>query len=309
VIRLRRTALARRRHALRLLELQGRFALQAFSMAMLPIDREEVLTKLVAAAREAAEVVMRIYGEEDVGAELKGPSDPVTRADKEANALILARLARDLPGIPIVAEESDPSAFAGFEKSPRALFVDPVDGTRDFIAKNGEFCVMIGLAEEGRATVGVVLCPAFRGVRRTYVAAEGSGAFVLEEDGARTPLQIGRATDLAACRCAVSRFHRSKSVDACLARLACKEIVPVGSSGIKGVLVASGDVAIYAHPSRGLVKLWDACAPDAIVRAAGGIYTDGTGAPFDYRGAVAQGQGTLAANPALHAEALRRLWS
>ncbi|MBX3192563.1 MAG: 3'(2'),5'-bisphosphate nucleotidase CysQ [Labilithrix sp.] len=273
------------------------------------IDRAEVLEKLVVAAREAAEVVMRIYGEDDVGAEMKAPGDPVTRADKEANALILARLARDLPGIPVVAEESDPVAFAGFEGERAALFVDPVDGTRDFIAKNGEFCVMIGLAEEGRATVGVVLCPTFQNRRRTYVAAEGLGAFVLDEDGARTPLRASSATDLSACRCAVSRFHRSKSVDTRLQTLGCKELVPIGSSGIKGVMIASGEIEIYAHPSRGLVKLWDACAPDAIVRAAGGVYTDGTGKPFDYRSAVAQGEGTLAASPRLHAEALRRFAS
>ena len=82
--------------------------------------------------------------------------------------------------------------------------------------------------------------------------------------------------------------------------------MPIGSAGIKGVEVANGALEIYAHPSRGKVKLWDACAPDAIVRAAGGIFTDAKGIPFDYRGAVAQGQGTLAGNPVLHAEAIRR---
>jgi 3'(2'), 5'-bisphosphate nucleotidase len=266
--------------------------------------REDVLRKIVAAAREASEIVMRVYGEEDVGAELKGPGDPVTRADKEANVLILDRLTRDLPGIPIVAEESPASAYDGFGRSKVALFVDPVDGTRDFIERDGEFCVMIGLAEEGRATVGVVLCPVFH---QTFIGIEGVGAFLLADDDTRTPIHVAPETDLANARCAVSRFHRSKNVNARLAELGCKELVPVGSSGIKGVRVASGELEIYAHPSRGLVKLWDACAPDAIARAAGAIYTDATGKAFDYRGAVAQGAGgTLAANPTLHAEALRR---
>lgn len=268
------------------------------------IDRAAALEKMLGAARAAAEVVMRVYGEEDVGTEMKGPNDPVTRADKEANALILARLAADLPGIPIVAEESDPALFEGFASAPAALFVDPVDGTRDFIAKNGEFCVMIGLAEEGRATVGVVLCPAL--ARGTYVAAEGLGAFVLGDDGARTPIHVSPLTDLSRVRCAISRFHRNKRVDAKLSSLGVKELVPVGSSGIKGVMVASAQLELYAHPSQGLVKLWDACAPDAIVRAAGGLLTDASGVPFDYRGAVAQGKGTVAAAPALHAEAVLR---
>ncbi|MDB5216062.1 MAG: 3(2),5-bisphosphate nucleotidase [Myxococcaceae bacterium] len=271
------------------------------------IDRQDVLTKLLDAARGASEIVMRIYAEDgDMGAELKGPNDPVTRADKEANAFILDKLKASLPGIPIVAEESDPSTFAGFEAAPVALFVDPVDGTRDFIAKNGEFCVMIGLAEAGRATVGVVLCPVFAGRRHTYAAAEGIGAFLVGDDDSKRALHVSSITELAQARCAVSRFHRSKSVDAKLAALGGKALIPIGSSGIKGVQVANGELELYVHPSRGKVKLWDACAPEAIVRAAGGIYTDAKGIPFDYRGPVAQGQGTIAANPTLHAEAIRR---
>ncbi len=270
------------------------------------MDREAILAVLIDAARDASTIVMRIYAEPDVGAELKGPNDPVTRADKEANAFILDRLKTKLPGLPIVAEESHPSTFAGFESSREALFVDPVDGTREFIARNGEFCVMIGLAEEARATVGVVLCPIFGGRRLVFGGAVGLGAFLFDDDGARTPVHVSRETDFTRVRCAVSRFHRSKSVDAKLATLACKELVPCGSSGIKGVQVASGGLELYAHPSIGKVKLWDACAPDAIVRAAGGVLTDANGVPFDYRGSVEQGQGTVAANPELHAEAVRR---
>ena len=265
-------------------------------------DRQDVLAKLLDAAAAAAKVVMRVYAESDLGVELKAPGDPVTRADKEANALLLEMLTRDFPGVPIVAEESDPATFEGFGSAPYGLFVDPVDGTRDFIAKTGEFAVMIGFVEAGVATVGVVDCPALGEV---YGAAQGSGAFLITKGG-RTPIHVSDATDLAACRCAVSRFHRSKSVDAKLAALGVKELVPTGSAGIKGVRIASGALDIYAHPSRGLVKLWDTCAPEAIVRAAGGIYTDASGRPFDYRGPVAQNEGTLAANRTLHAEALRR---
>jgi len=266
------------------------------------IDRQDVLAKLLDAAALAAEVVMRVYAETDVGVELKGPNDPVTRADKEANALLLEKLSHDFPGVPIVAEESDPTTFEGFGAAPCALFVDPVDGTRDFIAKNGEFAVMLGFAEAGVATVGVVDCPALGEV---YGAAEGSGAFRITKDG-RAPIHVSEVTDLGMCRCAVSRFHRSKTVDAKLRALGVKALVPTGSAGIKGVRIASGAVEIYAHPSTGLVKLWDACAPEAIVRAAGGLYTDGYGRRFDYRGPVAQNEGTLAANPTLHAEALER---
>lgn len=267
------------------------------------VDREAVLAKLLAAAQEAAVIVMRIYGEEDMGTQMKGPNDPVTRADKEANALLLDRLQRDLPGVPIVAEESDPSTFVGFGDAREALFVDPVDGTRDFIAKDGEFAVMIGFAEEGRATVGVVLCPAFG---QTFTGVEGTGAFLLDDAGKSTPIQVDTDTDLSRARVAVSRFHRTKRVDAKLSTLGARELVPIGSAGLKAVRVASGEVQLYAHPSNGKVKLWDACGPDAIVRASGGIFTDSRGTPFDYRGRVEQGLGTLAAHPVLHADAMKR---
>jgi 3'(2'), 5'-bisphosphate nucleotidase len=266
-------------------------------------ERERVFAALLDAASAASEVVMRIYGEPDVGAELKGPNDPVTRADKEANALLLDRLGRSLPGVAIVAEESDPSTWQGLGKYPEALFVDPVDGTREFIARNGEFCVMIGFAEAGRATVGIVVEPAWG---NTYGGIAGAGAFAVEKDGTRRPLAVGSCTDLGYARIAVSRFHRSKTVDEKLGRLRAKELVPVGSAGLKGVRVAEAVLDVYAHPSGGQVKLWDACAPDAIVKAAGGVFTDATGREFDYRGPYAQGAGSLAANPELHAEALRR---
>lgn len=268
------------------------------------IDRQDVLAKLLDAAAAASEVVMRVYASTDVGVELKGPNDPVTRADKEANVLLLERLHRDFPNVPIVAEESAPSTYAGFGSAPCALFVDPVDGTRDFIARTGEFAVMLGFAEGGRATVGVVCCSALAEV---YGGIVGDGAFRIDRGSStRASIHVSKATDLSTCRGAVSRFHRNESVHAKLASLGLRELVPIGSAGIKGVRVASGAIEIYAHPSHGLVKLWDTCAPEAIVRAAGGVYTDASGRPFDYQGPVAQNEGTLAANPILHAEALRR---
>jgi 3'(2'), 5'-bisphosphate nucleotidase len=266
------------------------------------IDRHDVLSKLLAAAAAAAEPVMRVYGAMDVGISYKGPDDPVTRADEEANALLLELLHRDFPGVPIVAEESDPSSYAGFGSAPHALFVDPVDGTRDFIAKNGEFAIMLGFAEAGEAKVGVVECPA---LGERYGAIVGTGAFRITAEG-RTPIHVSDNSELAHARCAVSRFHRSEAVDTKLAALGPLTLVPTGSAGIKGVRVASGALDIYAHPSNSAVKLWDACAPEAIVRAAGGIWTDCRGRAFDYRGPFAQNNGTLAANPTLHAEARRR---
>jgi 3'(2'), 5'-bisphosphate nucleotidase len=266
-----------------------------------PIDRERILTDLVTAANDAAGLVMEIYRLGDHGTELKGPSDPVTRADREANALLLVRLGRAMPGVPIVAEESEPASYSGFEKEECALFVDPVDGTRDFIARNGEFCVMIGFAERGRATIGVLVCPA---LALTFAGIVERGAFC---NGA--PIRIGGASRLARARCGIERYERKESVDARLARLGCANLVDVGNAGRKGSRVAAGDIDLYADPSDAATKLWDACAPDALVTAAGGVFTDASGRPFDYRGAIVQGRGSLFANAVLHAEALETLGS
>src|SRR5262249_35785160 len=161
--------------------------------------------KLLDAAKAASEVVMQVYRAVDFGVELKGPDDPVTRADKQANRLLLERLTRDFPGVPIVAEESDPASFADFAASPSALFVDPVDGTRDFIAKNDEFAVMLGFTEQGQATAAVIDCPA---LGETYAAAVGIGAFRMRGE-LREAIHVSAASDLSAGRCAVSRHHRN----------------------------------------------------------------------------------------------------
>src|SRR6188474_536750 len=114
---------------------------------------------MVRIANAAAQVVMEVYAQ-PFSVDYKGPHDPVTEADRRANTLIVEQLTRDFPGVPIVAEESEPQTFAEFRKSDRVFFVDPVDGTREFIDRNGEFVVMIGLVEGARALAAVIDAPA-----------------------------------------------------------------------------------------------------------------------------------------------------
>lgn len=108
-----------------------------------------LLETLLAVARSAAEVILAVY-DRPFDVQLKRAREPVTAADRRANALICAALAERFPGVPIVAEESDPETFGGFHAAPRVLFVDPLDGTREFVAHNGEFAVMIGLLDGAR---------------------------------------------------------------------------------------------------------------------------------------------------------------
>ena len=261
------------------------------------------LDVVLAIAREAAAVVMRVYAT-PFAVEYKGKNDPVTVADREANSLICERLARAFPGVPIVAEESDPSTFAAAVNAPRAWFVDPLDGTREFVAKNGEFAVMIGLAEQGRATTGVLVCPA---LGRSFVGAVGHGAFEIADDGSRRAIRVTDTSSMAEATVVVSRSHRPEHLDAILAHLGARAVVPTGSAGVKAAKIAAGEADIYVQPGRA-GKRWDACGPEAIVRAAGGVVSDARGTAFEYAsGALENDFGFVATNARLHDAVLRAL--
>ncbi len=263
------------------------------------IDRAAIARVATELALEAGEVLLRIY-RNDFAVEYKSPGDPVTEADRASNALIVAGLARAFPGIPIVAEESPPSAYAGFERAPAAFFVDPLDGTREFVGKNGEFTVMIGLAEAGRATVGVVCWPT---EGRTFTGFVGGDCH--DEKG--RPLQVTDTADPGAASCLVSRSRGSKAFLEDLSVIGAKQLVPCGSSGLKAALVAAGEADLYAHP-RTVGYRWDLCASEAIVRAAGGEATDTRGLPIDYGDTdLANYNGFVASNGRLHAEVIERL--
>jgi 3'(2'), 5'-bisphosphate nucleotidase len=260
---------------------------------------------VLAAAREAGEIVMRVYATPfDVA--YKGKNDPVTRADHESNALLVDRLSRAFPGLPVVAEESDPSTYAGFEKSGAVWFVDPLDGTREFCAKNGEFAVMIGLAEQGRATLGVITAPAWG---RAFIGVVGDGAWEVSADGTRTPIHVSARDTLDGASMVVSRSRTAPQLAQLAGAMGGRSPVALGSSGLKASLVATGEHDIYLQPGRAGMR-WDACSSEALVRAAGGQLTETGGAAIDYADPdLANTRGLLATNGLLHErviEALKR---
>jgi len=267
------------------------------------VDRARATEVALAAAREASELILRVYAT-PFDVDYKAKDDPVTRADREANALLCDRLARAFPGVPVVAEESDPSAYAGFAGAEAAWFVDPLDGTREFVARNGEFAVMLGLAERGRATLGVIVAPAWK---RAFVGVVGEGAWEVNEDGARTPIHVTDRATLEGATVVVSRSRTSPRLAGLVASLGAAPAVPHGSSGLKGVLVATGRADVYLQPGRAGMR-WDACATDALVRAAGGACTEGEGAPFDYASPeIENRRGLVCTNGRLHAAVVEAL--
>lgn len=257
----------------------------------------ELLLKIAA---EAARVVMEVYAR-PFDVDFKAPQDPVTEADRLANELICTRLEREFPGVPIVAEESDPATFGAYGSAERAFFVDPVDGTREFVDRNGEFAVMIGLVENGRAIASVIDAPARGDVFAGWV---GQGAFRIR-DGQRSPIVVSDTREVSDSRLVGSRSHRSPKLEQALNRLNPREIRVMGSAGLKGTLVASAEVEAYVAPGYA-GKRWDAAAADALVTAAGGILTDTYGDPIDYRSAsLSNDRGLLATNGHVHNTLLR----
>jgi 3'(2'), 5'-bisphosphate nucleotidase len=267
------------------------------------VKRADELEVMLGIAREASSIIERVYATE-FAVDYKGPSDPVTAADREANALICGRLAQAFGSIPVVAEESDESAFAGWVGAPRVFFVDPLDGTLEFVARNGDFVVMIGLVEDARPVAGVVVAPA---TGLAWIGAESVGAFEIAPDGTRKPIHVSDTAHLSLARAVVSRSHQSDRLLALIANLGIEKVVSRGSAGLKAAEVARGLADVYFQPGRA-GKRWDTCAPEAILVAAGGIATDSFGRPIDYLGPELQNHnGFLATNAKLHAKLLELL--
>lgn len=237
-------------------------------------DRE--LTVAKAAAGAAAELVSAAYAGGTTVAWKTG-DDPVTAADRGANSLICERLRAAFPADAICAEECpEQDSERAASRGGRCWFVDPLDGTREFIRKSGEFCVMVGLAVAGRPVLGVLIAPAWG---RTFVGVVGQGAYELTPAGERRALQLRQAAP--APRAVLSRLHRNAQVDGAAARLGIADLRQCGSTGLKFLLVALGEVDLYLHTGPG-PSLWDGCAPEAIARAAGAEVTDAAGRPLRY---------------------------
>ena len=272
----------------------------------MPTAYDKELGVALEAAKRGAEAVMAVYST-DFAVEYKDAREPVTAADQRSNALICAELAEAFPEDAVVAEETaprDPAQVLTLTSQPRVWFVDPLDGTKEFIAHNGEFAVMIGLAVRGRPVVGVVAVPA-RG--EVFLGAEGAGAWRITET-AREEMRVSEVADLGKSTLIVSRSHRSDGLNRLIERLGVAQKLPCGSVGLKASRIAAGEVELYLylHNPHG-AKLWDSCAPEAIVHAAGGMVSKLDGSERDYRSGLGLEGGLLATNGKVHEAALRAI--
>ncbi|MBI5256798.1 MAG: 3'(2'),5'-bisphosphate nucleotidase CysQ [Burkholderiales bacterium] len=245
-------------------------------MTLPSLDYPALLDSIATLAREAAVEVMAVYAG-PIAVRGKADASPVTEADERAEAVILAGLAKLAPQIPVVAEEA---AAAGRvpQVGERFWLVDPLDGTKEFISRNGEFTVNIALIEHGLPVLGVVLAPAQGPAGRLYAGAVGHGAWVEDEHGRRA---IGcRAVPPEGLTVVASRSHGDEA--ALQAFLAGRRVAfsTTAGSSLKLCLLAAGQADLY--PRFGRTMEWDIAAGHAVLAAAGGQVGCLAGGPLRY---------------------------
>lgn len=230
------------------------------------MDYEKLVSVMRRLSLKAGTKIMEIYEGDDLGIETKSDDSPVTTADKAADAIISAGLRAAFPEVMLVTEEQSATHEA---KGDTFLIVDPLDGTKEFIHRRGDFTVNIALVEGGTPTRGIVYAPA-RG-RLFYTQADGvtveeTGVLALEQAGALSPIKVAQA-DNAALMVVASKSHRDQATDDYISKYDVRDMTSAGSS-LKFCLVATGEADVY--PRLGRTMEWDTAAGHAVLKGAGG---------------------------------------
>lgn len=239
-----------------------------------------LLPELCQIAKQAGEAILAIYNDDSVSGEVDYKSDnsPLTLADRAAHEVIARELAALTPDIPLLSEEGKEIEYAERSGWKQFWLVDPLDGTKEFVKRNGEFTVNIALIEEGASVLGVVYIPVSG---ETYYASKGQGAHFVAPGA--SPVAISSTafsmTD-SGLRLVCSRSHLSPEVEAYVKQFTAPETVSMGSS-LKFMLIANGSADIY--PRLAPTMEWDTGAAQIVVEEAGGAVIDQeTGAPLRY---------------------------
>lgn len=229
---------------------------------------KELLRDVLALAVEAGRAVMAVYDRADGTVDYKADNSPLTQADLDSHRVICDGLAQRYPEIPILSEESAAIAYDERKHWQRFWLVDPLDGTKEFIKRNGEFTVNIALIEGDKAVLGVVVAPAL-GV--SYYAAQGVGAFKSDATGER-PIRVAEHQDGEPWRVVSSRSHADERTQKLLAALGEDSQCLSSGSSLKLGLVADGSAHLY--PRLAPTMEWDIAAGQCVVEQAGGVVVD-----------------------------------
>lgn len=230
------------------------------------MDYQKISSVFRQLALEAGDAIMQIYGEDDFAVSLKADASPVTAADEAADRIISAGLRQKFPDLKLVTEEqSESHKISG----KTFLIVDPLDGTKEFVQRRGDFTVNIALVEDGIPTRGVVYSPARQRLFWTDengVSHEEFAPFVQESVGKARRIHVREANN-AALTVVASKSHRDQATDDYIALYDAADFISAGSS-LKFCLVAAGEADLY--PRLGRTMEWDTAAGQAVLSGAGG---------------------------------------
>ncbi len=243
---------------------------------MRQIEQMDLIPQVIQIAQTAGARIMAIYGCGQTPAHTKPDQSPLTEADLASHECLAAGLAGLGLGYPVVSEE-DAASLQHRRPDNRFWLLDPLDGTKEFLHRNGEFTVNIALIDEGRPILGVVAAPALGCL---YWAAQGQGAYRVSADGAKKiHVTSTQRASTSAVRVVASRSHLDVATQDFIDRLGCVSLVQVGSS-LKFCMVAEGQADIY--PRFGPTCEWDTAAAQVIVEEAGGVVVSLDGLPLHY---------------------------
>lgn len=223
---------------------------------------QELLDSVLGIALDAGSCILEVYDSADFGVTQKGDESPLTHADLAAHEHIVGQLKRLCPGIPVLSEEDADIPYETRRSWTRYWLVDPLDGTKEFIKRNGEFTVNIALVDAGVPVLGVVHAPA---LKLTYIAAQGLGAHRIE-GMRRIPMKTRKTPARPAL--VVSKSHRDDKLEAFLKHMPEHDAVSRGSS-LKLCLVANGEADLY--PRTGPTSEWDTAAGHCVAEQAGAL--------------------------------------
>ena len=243
-----------------------------------PVDEYRALTvPLDELSRQAARAILDIYGRADFSVTLKSDDSPLTAADIASHKLLCAGLARLSPKLPILSEENaekiESDKRLGWQ---RYWLIDPLDGTKEFIKRNGEFTINIALIEDGCPVLGIVHVPV---TGMSYIGVAGWGAESCDRNGQRRNLQVAGPVSAHPVRIVGSRSHGGEELERFAARLGEHRFLAVGSA-LKFCQVASGEADVY--PRLKPTCEWDTAAGQAVLEAAGGQVIELDGRPLRY---------------------------
>lgn len=235
------------------------------------------MNEIIEIARRAGEEILKVYNDPDKfgDVEIKADNSPLTKADKDSHVLIMRELGK-ISSLPIISEESESLGYDVRKNWEEYWLVDPLDGTKEFINRNGEFTVNISLIKDKKPVLGVIHVPV---MDITYYGKLGKGAYLKHGINKPLPIEVNnKSTDLIAVR---SKSHATEEEDSVLSNFGISDSISVGSS-LKFCMVAEGKADIYYR--HGPTMEWDIAAGHAILQASGGnVYIGSTtDQPFTY---------------------------